>query len=121
MIRIFIADDHVLIREDFKKIIGNETDMRTVGEAKHAREIINFLTNHSCDIIILDIGLPDRNGLDVLKDIKTLAPKTKVLILSIQPEDKIALNALKSGASGYITKERASMELVKAIRNVFVS
>jgi DNA-binding NarL/FixJ family response regulator len=118
MIKIFIADDHILIREGFKKIIDNETDMKTIGDAKNAEEIMNFVKNNTCDVIVLDIGLPDRNGLDVLKDIKAINRDIKVLILSMHPEERFALRALKSGALGYITKESAPEELVKAIRKV---
>jgi DNA-binding NarL/FixJ family response regulator len=118
MIRVFIADDHALIREGLKKILKEETDMVVVGEASRAGEVVDILGETTVDIIVLDISMPDRSGLELLKDIKHLYPKIHVLMLSIHPEDRFAIRALKAGAAGYVTKESASDELVKAIRRV---
>ena len=118
MIRILIADDHMLIREGLKKIIDKEIDISIIGEAKNGAEIMDFLAKKPFDVLVLDISLPDRDGLDVLKEIKILNPSISVLILSMHPEDRFAVRALRAGASGYITKESASDELVNAIRKV---
>ncbi|HEX9657725.1 MAG TPA: response regulator transcription factor [Bacteroidota bacterium] len=118
MIRVFIADDHALIREGLKKILKEESDMVVVGEASRAGEVVDILGETTVDIIVLDISMPDRSGLELLKDIKHLYPKIHVLMLSIHPEDRFAIRALKAGAAGYVTKESASDELVKAIRRV---
>lgn len=118
MIEILIADDHQLIREGFKKLIGFETDMEVVAEAKTANEVLEFLGDKKCDVIVLDINFPDRSGLDLLGDLSEHYPDIKVLILSMNPEDRFAIRALKNGASGYLTKEMAGDELVKAIHKV---
>ena len=118
MIRIFIADDHALIREGFKKILNMEKDIKVVGEGINAFETINYIEKNDFNVLILDINLPDKNGLDVLKEVKIIKPELYVLILSMHPEDRFAIRAIKAGASGYITKESAPDELVKAIRKV---
>ena len=118
MIKVMIADDHILIREGLKKILDREMDLEVVAEAQNAEEIFDHLKDNLCDVVILDISLPDKNGLDVLKDIRAMYPKVNVLIQSMHPEDRFAIRALKAGALGYITKESAPSELVKAIRKV---
>jgi DNA-binding NarL/FixJ family response regulator len=118
MVKILIADDHFLVREGFKKLISREIDMKVVAEAKNANEVLDLFDVTEFDVMVLDINMPGKNGLDLLKDLKHLNPKIKVLILSIQPEDRFAIRALKMGASGYITKESAPDELVKAIQKV---
>ncbi len=118
MIRIIIVDDHFLIREGFKNIINTEVDMKIVGQAENAAEAMKLIRETEFDVLALDISMPDRTGLDLLKDIKNLKPDIKILILSMHPEDRFALRAIKSGAHGYITKESAPQELVKAIRKV---
>ncbi|MBL7073885.1 response regulator transcription factor [candidate division KSB1 bacterium] len=118
MIKILIADDHILIREGFKKIIDREIDLSVVGEAQNSREVLEFVKQKECDVIVLDISMPGRSGLDVLKELKAINPRINVLILSMHPEERFAIRALKAGASGYITKESAPAELVKAIRKV---
>jgi len=118
MIKVFITDDHALIREGFKKILNLEKDIKIVGEGSNAFETISFIEKDDCDVLILDINLPDKNGLDALKEIKIIKPELRVLILSMHPEDRFAVRALKAGASGYMSKEAASEELVRAIRKV---
>jgi DNA-binding NarL/FixJ family response regulator len=118
MIRVAIADDHELIRDGFKKILSTETDIVFAGEAKSAKELLNFLTKNPVDVLVLDIGLPDRSGLEVLEELRVRNLSTKTLILSMHPERRYATQALKSGASGYITKDSASEILVKAIREI---
>ena len=118
MIRVLIVDDHTLIREGFKKILNEEADLKVVKEARTGREAIEFATKEKFDIILLDINLPDHSGLDVLSALKQRSLKTPLLVLSMYPEDRFAVRALKAGASGYITKESAAEELVKAIRKI---
>lgn len=120
MIRIVAADDHVLIREGVKKIIRSCKDMRMVGEAATLEEAINLITQTAPDLVILDISLPGQDGLAGLTTMRRLFPEVPVLILSMYPEERYAIPALKAGAAGYITKTMAADELVKAIRKIMV-
>ncbi len=119
MINVVIADNHLLVREGFKKIISAERDLTVVGECGNAAEVLEFLRKNVCDVIVLDIDMPGKSGLDVVLDLKKLAPKTKILMQSIMPEEQFAVRALKMGASGYITKDAAADVLVTAIRKVY--
>jgi two-component system invasion response regulator UvrY len=116
MIRVIIADDHDLIREGFKRLIAREADICLVGEAKSGDGLFHLLEKVKCDVLVLDISLPDKNGLDVLAELRTRDSRTAVIILSMHPEEHYALRALQSGAAGYITKGSASRDLVRAIR-----
>lgn len=118
MIKVLIADDHSLIREGFKKIIARESDITVVGEAADSAGVMGFLEKQSCDIVVLDITMPGKNGLDILGDIRLRYPDVNVLILSMHAEEHYALRALKNGAKGYLTKESAPDELVRAIRKI---
>lgn len=118
MIKILIADDHALVREGLKKVLREEKDISVTAEAKNAVEVIELLKRTQIDMVLLDISMPGRSGLDVLKEIHIEYPKLPVLILSMHPEDRFAMRAIKSGASGYLTKESAPEELVKAIRKI---
>ena len=118
MTRVFIADDHVLVREGLKKILREEIDITVVGEARTAAEVQERVGKSKCDILVLDLSLPDKSGLDVLKDVKTLYPKTRVLILSTYPADRFAVRCLKAGADGYLCKDSAAEDLVVALRKV---
>ena len=118
MTKIFIADDHALIREGLKKILREETDLTFVGEAQNATETSEKIGSSGADILILDLNLPDRAGLDVLRELKSKFPLLRVLILSMFPEDHFALRALRAGADGYLTKDSAPAELVKALRRI---
>ena len=118
MIKVFIVDDHEIIREGLKKILKEESDLVVVGEAQNGDEVLQNIKNIDCDIMLLDMNMPGRSGLDLLGDIKNLKPEMHILVLSIHPEDKFALRTLKSGASGYLCKDTALEELVVAIRKV---
>lgn len=118
MVRILIADDHVLIREGLKKILKTAPEMVVIAEAGDAREVIQAIKSNELDVVVLDISLPGKSGLELLKDIKLDHPKLPILILSMHPEDRFAVRALKAGAAGYVTKESAAEELIKAIRKV---
>lgn len=118
MIKVFIVDDHEIIREGLKKILKEESDLLVVGEAQNGAELLEKIPQTECDIVLLDMNMPGRNGLDLLGDLKTLKPNIHILVLSIHPEDKFALRTLKAGASGYLCKDTALEELVVAIRKV---
>jgi DNA-binding NarL/FixJ family response regulator len=118
MIKIFIADDHALIREGLKKILREESDMSVVGEAQTAVETLERVEESECDILVLDLGLPDRPGLEVLREVKRVQPHLSVLVLSMLPEDRFALRTLKAGADGYLSKDSAAAELVVALRRI---
>lgn len=112
-----ITDDHQLVREGLKRIVKEDTqDIKVVQEASNAAELLQNLSKELPDIVVLDIAMPGRGGLDVLKDIKEYYPKLPVLVLSMHPEDRFAIRAIKAGASGYLTKTSIADELVKAIR-----
>jgi DNA-binding NarL/FixJ family response regulator len=116
--KILIVDDHELIREGLKKVLVKHTEMSVVGEACDSIELHDQLKRLQVDIIIMDISLPGRSGLDLVNDLKKSYPEIKVLILSMHPEERFAIRALKAGAAGYLTKQSAAQELVKAIKRV---
>jgi len=116
--KILIADDHAVVRRGLKQILSEEPDMLLVGEAPNGSEALNLIREQDWDVVVLDINMPGQSGLDILKELKSVRPRLPVLILSIHPEDQYAVRALKAGASGYLTKESAPEELVKAIRKV---
>lgn len=118
MLKILIVDDHAVVRQGVKQIINGYSEKATVGEAKNAEEMLDLIRKGKWDLLILDIGLPGRSGLDVLGDIKKINPKLPVLALSAYPEDQLAIRVLKAGASGYLSKESASEELVSALKKV---
>jgi len=116
--KIIIVDDHELIREGLKKVTAKESDIEIMGEASNSEELFELLDKHEVDIVVLDISLPGRSGIDIITDIKIQAPDTKILILSMHPEDRFAVQALRAGASGYINKNNASKSLVAALRKI---
>ncbi len=118
MIKVIIVDDHPVVRRGLKQIIEDEPDMEVAGEAKNAGECFSLVRKTDCTLVVLDINLPDRSGFDVLNQLKHEKPNLPVLILSVNPEDQFALRLIKAGASGYLMKETALTELVKAIRKV---
>lgn len=119
MIKILIADDHAVVRQGLRNIVGGDSQMEIVGEARSGAELLNLLRETAVDVVVLDISMPGRNGLETLKDLKRTNPALPVIILSIHPEDQYAVRAFKAGASGYMTKESAPEELVEAIRKSF--
>ena len=118
MIRVIIVDDHPVVRKGLMQMLAEEPDMRAAAEATSAAELLQLLQEGEWDVVVLDITLPDRSGLEALKDVKAIRPGLPVLILSMHPEDQYALRVLKAGAAGYINKESAADELVNAIRKV---
>ncbi len=117
-IKILIVDDHAIVRRGLKDVVSAETDMAVEGEASSHQEAMQLINRREWDVVVLDIAMPGRNGLDTLRDLKQLRPKLPVLVLSMYPEDQFAVRVLRTGASGYMNKETAPEELVKAIRKV---
>ena len=118
MIRVLIADDHAILRRGLAEIISEAGDMQVVGEAESSAQTLKFARDHSLDVVLLDIDMPDRNGIDTLKLLKVEKPKLAVLMLTLHPEMIYALRAIKAGASGYLNKQSAPTMLVTAIRQV---
>ena len=118
MIIVITVDDHPVVRRGLKQIIAAEQDMQVVGEAENAREAIRVIRQTACDVVVLDITLPDASGLDVLSRLKSERPTLPVLIMSIHDEEPYALRVLKAGASGYLMKDSLPEELIKAIRKI---
>jgi DNA-binding NarL/FixJ family response regulator len=118
MIKVIIVDDHPVVRRGLKQIIEDEPDMKVAGEAGNAGECFALVRQTDCTLILLDITLPDRNGFDVMKQLKVEHPNIPILILSVHSEDQYGLRFIKAGAAGYLMKEGAPEELVKAIRKV---
>ena len=118
MIRVLIADDHAVVRQGLKQILGDAPGMVVAGEATNGQEVLDRIRAETWDLVVLDISMPDRSGLDVLKEIRAERPQLPVLVLSMYPEDQYAMRVLKAGASGYLTKDSAAEELVKAIHKV---
>ena len=118
IIKVFIADDHAIVREGLKQILAETRDIVVAGEAENGLDAIKLFRKSDCAVMLLDISLPDRNGIEVLKQIKKEKPELAVLMLSMHREDQYAIRSLKAGAAGYLTKQSAPRELVNAIRQV---
>jgi two-component system invasion response regulator UvrY len=118
-IKILIADDHTIVREGLKQILMDTSDMVVAAEAVNGQEVLDKVWKDDFDVIVLDIAMPGRSGLDILKELKSLKPKLPVLVLSMYPEDQYALRVLRAGADGYLTKESAPNDLITAIRKVY--
>ena len=117
-IRVFIADDHAIVREGLKQILADTKDIIVAGEAENGHDAIKLFRGSKCQVLLLDISLPDRSGIEVLKQIKKEKPELAVLMLSMHREDQYAIRSPKAGAAGYLTKQSAPRELVTAIRQV---
>lgn len=118
MIRILIVDDHELIREGLKQVINGTEDFEVVDEACNEREALSLVRKNHYDIMILDISLEGRNGLQILKELKDAQPELRVLIYSMHEEEQYAMQAIKAGASGYLTKSKGSEELISALKKI---
>lgn len=116
--RILITDDHAVVRSGLKQILAEAFPKAEFGEATNAQEALDRVWKEPWDVVVLDITMPGRSGLEVLKEIKQSKPKLPVLMLSMHPEDQFAVRLLKVGASGYMTKESAPQELVGAVKKV---
>ena len=118
MIKLLIADDHPIVREGLKQIIRNAPDIIISGEANDGIEAFSKIKKENYDVILLDISMPRKNGIEILNEIKKEKIKSRILILSIHPEEQYAIRALKAGAYGYLTKDSVPNELISAIRKV---
>ena len=118
MIRVLLIDDHTMFRQGLRRLIDHESDMEVVGEAPNGVEGLEYLRKLDVDVLLLDISLPGKNGLEVLKEVKEESPSPHVIMLSMHPEERFGVRAMKAGADGYMTKESAADELVEAIRKV---
>ncbi len=118
MIKILIADDHTIVRKGLKQILQETSGMVVTGEAGTGQETLEKIWKNNYNVLLLDISMPDRNGLDILKDINHAKPNLPVLVLSMHPEEQYAKRVLRAGASGYLTKESAPEELIRAILKI---
>lgn len=118
MTKIVIADDQEIFREGLKQVIGRTADMIVADEAGTGQELLQKVQENDFDLVILDISMPDRNGLDILIDLKKIRPRLSVLVLSVKLEKQYALRAYKSGASGYLSKGNTTCELIDALKNI---
>jgi DNA-binding NarL/FixJ family response regulator len=118
MANVLVVDDHALLRSGVRQLLETEPGIEKIGEAASGRETLDALRGQSWDLLILDINLPDRSGLDVLRHVRASHPATRVLVLSGFSERQYALNVLRAGASGYVNKEMAPEELLTAVRSV---
>ena len=117
-IKILIADDHAIVREGLKQILAESGGIVVSGDAENGNDAIKLARTIEADVLLLDISMPDKSGIEVLKQIKKETPKLAVLVLSMHREDQYAIRSLKAGASGYLNKQSAPAELVDAIRQV---
>ena len=118
MIEVLVVDDHAIIRKGLKQILDDTDDIRVTGEADCGMQAIKMAQTGSYDIVLLDISLPDKHGIEVLKQLKLNHPQLSVLMLSMHAEDQYAVRSMKTGASGYLNKQSAPVQLVDAIRQV---
>jgi len=118
MIKLLIADDHTVVREGLKQIVSDTSNIVVADEASNGQEVLDKVWKNDYDVVLLDISMPGRSGLDTLEELKRTKPRLPVLVLSIYPEEQYAIRVLKSGASGYLTKGSAPGELIEAIQKV---
>jgi len=118
MIKVLVVDDHAIIRKGLKQILDDTSDMRVTGESDTGMQAIKMAQDETYDIVLLDISLPDKHGVEVLKQLKLNNPQLAVLMLSMHAEDQYAVRSMKAGAAGYLNKQSAPSQLVDAIRQV---
>lgn len=116
--RIVLVDDHEIVRTGLRQLLELEPELELAGEAATSATALALLSNTPCDLVLLDVALPDRNGVDTLKLIRSAHPDLAVLVLSTYPEEQYAINLLRAGANGYVKKDAAGEEIVRAIRSV---
>jgi DNA-binding NarL/FixJ family response regulator len=118
MIRVVIADDHTILREGLRQLLGAADDIEVVGEAADGHEALARVREVGFDVLLLDMSMPGRSGIELIRQVKSEKPKLRVLVLSMHEETQYAVRAIKAGASGYVTKDSAGTQLVTAIRRV---
>jgi len=118
MITVLIVDDHTLLREGLKQILASTPDIVVADEAGDGKEVLKKVGERDYDVILLDIALPGRNGIDICKQLKSMKPHLNILMLSMYPEEQFAFRSLRAGAAGYLTKKSVPTELITAIRKV---
>lgn len=118
MIRVLVADDHTIVRKGLKQLISEHPDMEVTGEARNGPEVLSEVMEKDYDMVLLDLSMPGRGGIETIKELKALRPKLSILVLTMHPEEEYAIRALRAGASGYLTKESAPEELITAMRKV---
>ncbi|HKY02202.1 MAG TPA: response regulator transcription factor [Burkholderiales bacterium] len=118
MIRVLVADDHAVVRKGLVQILSDTESIRVVGEAPNAAEAMRQLRQTPCDVLLMDVSMPGKNGIEALKFLKEEFPQLKVLILSMYPEDQFGVRALKAGAAGYLTKDIAPEKLIEAVERI---
>ena len=118
MIRILVADDHTIVREGLKQILAKHSDLQVAGEAANGNDVLHLVRDNKWDVLVTDMSMPGRNGLELIKLVKQTQPALPVLVLSMYDEEQYAVRAIRAGASGYLNKESASEQLVSAIRTV---
>ena len=117
-VRIVLADDHAIVREGLKRIVGDVSDFQVVGEAADGTAVMQAVRELEFDVLVLDLSMPGRSGMELIKLVKAEKPKLRILVLSMHQETQYAVRAIKSGASGYLTKESAPAQLEQAIRKI---
>lgn len=118
MLRFIIADDHAIVRHGVKQILNEGLENVEIAEAQNADEAMALVRRGVWDLLILDVTMPGRSGLEVLQEVKSYSPPSRILVLSMHPEDQLAQRVLKAGASGYLTKDSAPEELIAAVRKI---
>jgi DNA-binding NarL/FixJ family response regulator len=118
MIRIVVADDHTIVREGLKQLLGATPELEVAGEAQDGHQVMQLVRELDFDVLLLDMSMPGKSGIDLIKQVHAEKPRLRVLVLSMHEEQQYAVRAIRSGASGYLTKESASAQLVSAIRKV---
>jgi DNA-binding NarL/FixJ family response regulator len=118
MIRILIADDHAIVREGLKRIVTSADDMEVIGEAADGTEVMQHVRGTDFDVLVLDLSMPGRSGMELIKLVRGEKPKLRILVLSMHEELQYAVRAIKSGASGYLTKESAPVQLLQVLRKI---
>lgn len=118
MKQVLLVDDHSIVRQGLRNLIELESDLEVTGEAASGLEAIKMIRNNKYDVVVMDISMPDKNGVDTLHDLKHVAPDLPVLILSGYAEEQYALNLMRSGCKGYLSKDADSEEVIRAIRTI---
>ena len=120
MIRIVVADDHTIVREGLKQVLSAAADLSVVGEAQNGHEVLERVRELDFEVLLLDMSMPGRSGIELIKQVRGEKPKLRILVLSMHQEQQYAVRAIRAGAAGYLTKDSASAQLVSAIRKVAV-